>query len=94
MARGNAWIDSAACVVQRPDLPWTGEWFDATLGQLAAMTRTCHICPVSAQCAAQAEQLGVTAGFWAGRYRDPYAPALGRIVERPVRADVELGGAA
>ena len=94
MARGNAWIDSAACVVERPDLPWTGEWFEATLGQLAAMTRTCHACPVRAECAERAERLRVTAGFWAGRYRDPSAPALVRLHDRRARADVELGGAA
>jgi hypothetical protein len=94
MARGNEWIDSAACVVQRPDLPWTGEWFDWTLGQFAAMTRTCHACRVIRECAERAERLQVMAGFWAGRYRDPNAPDLVRIGERPVRADVELGGAA
>ena len=94
MARGNDWIDSASCVVERPDLPWTGEWFDWTLGQLAAMTRTCHACPVRSECAAQAERLRVTAGFWAGRYRDPTAPALVRIHDRGASADVALGGAA
>ena len=94
MAPGNEWIDAAACVVQRPDLPWTGEWFDWTLGQLAAMTRTCHTCPVRAECALQADRLRVTAGFWAGRYRDPNAPDLAHLHDRSARADVELGGAA
>lgn len=96
MARGNDWIDSAACVVERPDLPWTGEWFDWTLGQVAAMARTCHACPVSPQCAAQAERVRVTAGFWAGRYRDPSAPRIVHIYDRPARTDhaSELGGAA
>ena len=96
MARGNEWIGAAACVVQRPDLPWTGEWFEATLGQLAAMTRTCHACPVKRQCAAQADRLRVTAGFWAGRYRDPSAPRVVHIYDRPARTDhaSELGGAA
>jgi len=94
MARGNAWIDLAACVVQRPDLPWTGEWFEATLGQLAAMTRTCHDCPVAGQCAERAEHLRATAGFWAGRYRDPTAPDLVRLHDLCAHADVELGGAA
>lgn len=86
--------DSAACVVQRPDLPWTGEWFEATLGQLAAMTSTCHACPVQRDCAERAERLRVTAGFWAGRYRDPTAPDLARLYDRRELADVELGGAA
>ena len=94
MDRGNDWIDSAACVAQRPDLPWTGDWFEATLGQLAAMTRTCHTCPVIRQCAERAERLSATAGFWAGRYRDPTAPDLVRIHDRRAPADVELGGAA
>ena len=94
MARGNDWIDSAACVVQRPDLPWTGEWFDWTLGQLAAMTRTCHACPVIGQCGARAERMRVTAGFWAGRYRDPTAPDLTRLHDRHARPEIELGGAA
>jgi hypothetical protein len=95
MARGNEWIESAACVVERPDLPWTGEWFDWTLGQLAAMTRACHACPVRRQCADQAERLRVTAGFWAGRYRDPSAPRVVRIYDRLApAAESELGGAA
>ena len=95
MARENAWIDSAACVAKRPDLPWTGEWFEANLGQLAAMTRTCHACPVWSECAAQAERLRVTAGFWAGRYRDPSAPRAVHIYDRPARTtDSERGGAA
>lgn len=91
MARGNDWIDSAAWVVQRPDLPWTGEWFEATLGQLAAMTRTCHACPVLRECAQQAERLRVTAGFWAGRYRDANAPDLVLVHDPSALADVELG---
>lgn len=94
MARGSDWIASAGCVVQRPDLPWTGEWFEATLGQLAAMSRTCHTCPVIGQCAERADRLQVTAGFWAGRYRDPNAPDLVQLHDRRARPDVELGGAA
>ncbi|AXG12139.1 WhiB family transcriptional regulator [Intrasporangium calvum] len=94
MARGNDWMDSGSCVVLRPDLPWTGEWFDATLGQLAAMSRTCHTCPVQLDCAERADRLRVTAGFWAGRYHDPNALDLVRIHDRRARAAVELGGAA
>ena len=94
MARGNDWIDAAACVVERPELPWTGEWFEATLGQFAAMTRTCQACPVIGQCAERADRLRVTAGFWAGRYRDPNTPDLVRIHDRRAHGDVELGGAA
>lgn len=94
MPGGNDWIDSAACVVQRPDLPWTGEWLEATLGQLAGMTRTCLACPVIDQCTERAERLRVTAGFWAGRYRDPNAIALLHLHHRSARADLELGGAA
>lgn len=97
MARWNDWMGSAACVVQRPDLPWTGEWVDATLGQLAAMTRTCHGCPVIRDCAERADRLRVTAGFCAGRYRDPHAPR-GVHDDRPARTtpadESELGGAA
>jgi hypothetical protein len=95
MARGNEWIESAACVVQRPDLPWTGEWFDWTLGQLAAMTRTCHACPVRSECAAQADRVQATAGFWAGSSRDPRSAGDGASLGRLVQDELPgLGGAA
>jgi len=94
MARGNDWMASAACVVDRPDLPWTGEWFDWTLAHLSAMARTCHGCPVRADCAAFADRVRPTSGFWAGRHRDPYAPPVSQFSDRPARTAAELGGAA
>ena len=95
MARGNKWIDSASCVVERPELPWTGEWFDATLGQLAAMARTCHACPVLGECFAFAGRVQATAGFWAGSSRDAriagHVASLGHLVQDELPG---LGGAA
>ncbi|AXG12107.1 WhiB family transcriptional regulator [Intrasporangium calvum] len=95
MARGNDWIDSASCVVERPDLPWTGEWFDWTLGQLAAMTRTCHACPVLRECLAFADRVQATCGFWAGSSRDARTVGHGAYLGPLVQDELPgLGGAA
>jgi hypothetical protein len=55
----------------RGDLPWTADPENTTVRQLLAMGAVCRTCPVLSDCAALAKQKKVTAGFWAGRHRDP-----------------------
>lgn len=90
------WTARAACTV-RPDLPWTTDTTAlpprTATRSVTAMTRVCGTCPVRTACAAHAEQITATGGFWAGADRSitqlplfpdlvsadvPAAPAGGR----------------
>jgi hypothetical protein len=70
------WASRAACA-SRADLPWTT---DATVLMttlprararrvVAAMARVCDGCPVRTECAAHAEAIEATGGWWAGTDR-------------------------
>jgi hypothetical protein len=65
-----SWMSRGGCV-QSADLPWTADPQDTTAREALSMRRVCHGCPVAADCAGYAKQQKVTAGFWAGRHRDP-----------------------
>jgi hypothetical protein len=70
-----AWMGEAACL-PFGDLPWTTDPKHTTARELHLMAEICHGCPVLKECAGYANQQRVTAGFWAGRHRDPCAPSL------------------
>jgi Transcription factor WhiB len=91
-----AWMSRGACTV-RDDLPWTADPENTTVRQLLAMGGVCGGCPVLSDCAALAKRKKVTAGFWAGRHRDPDGAAQvagpGWAIE-PLPDLVGLGGVA
>jgi hypothetical protein len=64
-----SWMSQGGCV-QLGDLPWTADPRDTTSWEVLSMLEVCHGCPVAGECAGYATQQKVTAGFWAGRYRD------------------------
>lgn len=65
---GVAWTADAACVT-RPDLPWTTDTTRLPRHTVTAMGRVCRACPVRSDCAAHADAIDATGGFWAGSDR-------------------------
>ena len=83
-----SWMSKGGCV-QRGDLPWTADPEHTTGRAVLVMRAVCHVCPVAGECAGYAKQQKVTAGFWAGRHRDPNPPS---IVAGPGWATLPLPG--
>jgi hypothetical protein len=101
MARGSRAVDlswmSLGWCVQSGDLPWTADPQDTTAREVLSMRAVCHGCPVAAECAGYAMQQKVTAGFWAGRHRDPDRPRVAAgpgWATQPLPGFGGLGGAA
>jgi hypothetical protein len=70
-----AWMTDGACL-QRGDLPWIADPEQSTPWERLAMGAACQDCPVATDCTNYVKRAKVTAGFWAGRHRDPDAPKL------------------
>lgn len=70
----HTWTTRAACA-DRPDLPWTTNTTDLHPLTVATMRDICARCPALFDCLEAVDALEVTGGFWAGRDRDPDAPA-------------------
>jgi len=90
-----AWMAEGACR-NTDDLPWTADPEQTTARELLVMGAVCRGCPVLPDCAGYAKEQRVTAGFWAGRHRDPDAPSIsgpGWAIE-PLPGFGGLGGAA
>jgi hypothetical protein len=91
-----SWMSQGGCVQLR-DLPWTADPEDTTAREVLVMRAVCHDCPVAADCAGYAKQQKVTAGFWAGRHRDPDPASVAagpRWAPDPLPGFGGLGGAA
>jgi hypothetical protein len=91
-----SWMSKGRCV-QSADLPWTADPQDTTAREVFFMRAACHGCPVAGECAGYAKQQKVTAGFWAGRHRDPDTPSVAagpRWATDPLPGFGGLGGAA
>jgi len=65
-----AWMSRGVCL-DRSELPWIADPEQTTAGDRLAMAALCQDCPVFSDCAGYASREKVTAGFWAGRNRDP-----------------------
>ena len=65
-----AWMSRGVCL-ERGDLPWIADPEQTTAPDRLAMTAICQDCPVRPDCAGYTSSQKVTAGFWAGRNRDP-----------------------
>lgn len=76
-----AWSEHAACV-EALYLPWTEDNPDRV--EVAAIAAVCSSCPVRLACAAYVTAMGVNAGFWAGRFRDPYKTENAQPVFEPL----------
>jgi hypothetical protein len=70
-----AWMAAGACL-QRQDLPWIAEPEQSTPWERLAMGAVCQSCSVRTDCAGYVKRGKVTAGFWAGKHRDPDAPKV------------------
>ncbi|HSY14430.1 MAG TPA: WhiB family transcriptional regulator [Jatrophihabitantaceae bacterium] len=69
--RGAVWQLEAACAEPATaGLPWTLDHHLLLDAERDALRTVCQSCPVQLQCAAFADELGATVGFWAGRDRD------------------------
>jgi hypothetical protein len=89
------WYRAALCA-RFPNLPWVTEPHEATRGGVAAMRTVCAACPVRVECEAAVRDEAVTAGFWAGAYRNrlPHPqPRPGQRERAPAGSRVS-GGAA
>lgn len=70
----SGWMREAACQ-DAPELPWIGppgnDWQQRPnpRADWARMAEICHHCPVRAECETYVRDDQVTAGFWAGRWR-------------------------
>jgi len=90
-----SWMSRGMCTGWA-DLPWTTEPEHTTARDVLVMAAVCHGCPVRSDCTDYAKGQRVTAGFWAGRHRDPDAPSTsgpGWATE-PLPGLGGLGGAA
>ena len=65
-----AWMNRGVCL-DRGDLPWIADPEQTTAWDRLAMAALCQDCPARSDCAGYASREKVTAGFWAGRNRDP-----------------------
>ena len=65
-----SWMDAGACV-DRGDLPWTADPEQTTPWERLVMGALCQDCPVLVDCGRFVKAADVTAGFWAGKARDP-----------------------
>lgn len=70
------WRLSALCQIFY-DLPWIAEANARTRAMEAEMARVCAACPVLQVCTAYVAEREITAGFWAGRGREPEATGDG-----------------
>ena len=60
------WMAKASCVGHTA-LPWTENLSRVPEVLVDIMRDLCDSCPVRAECAAYAVEVGITAGWWAGR---------------------------
>jgi hypothetical protein len=60
------WMAKASCVGHTA-LPWTENLSHVPEVLIDIMHDLCASCPVRAECAAFAVEVGITAGWWAGR---------------------------
>lgn len=64
------WMREGACL-DHGDLPWIADPEQIAAWDRLVMGALCQDCPVLSDCAGFATAEKVTAGFWAGRDRDP-----------------------
>jgi hypothetical protein len=91
------WMSAASCA-DRSDLPWTADPGQVSAWEALVMVAVCQDCSVLADCAYYAMRTAVTAGFWAGKPRDPDAactvlPGPGWATD-PLPGLPDLGGVA
>lgn len=72
------WTAEALCR-EFPNLPWLAEPEDRRSSAETAMRVVCGACPVFADCADFVRRCRITAGFWAGRGREPEAESAGEV---------------
>ena len=68
-----AWMSRGLCI-GRGDLRWIADPEQTTPWDRLAMAALCQECRVLSDCAGYATREKVTAGFWAGKPRDPDTP--------------------
>ncbi len=78
------WMTDARCL-DYPDLPWIEDLGHASKQVRAEMREVCAACPVRASCAAYAVEVGINAGWWAGR--SMHRNAAGRLVDEESGSD-------
>lgn len=69
------WMVDAACT-KRADLGWINDPEQVGLDEEVAMMEVCASCPVQTTCETYVDQVGITAGFWAGYHRTPEGALL------------------
>jgi hypothetical protein len=64
-------MTAAACAHEDAAyLPWTADGEDVPAAYVTAMAEICDTCPVRVACSKFLRPAGISAGFWAGRFRD------------------------
>ncbi|MBO0844383.1 MAG: WhiB family transcriptional regulator [Nocardioides sp.] len=70
------WMRYGSCVAGSSKV-WITDTDRLPKPVVEAMTAICHCCPVREHCAAYADRINATGGFWAGRDRGlPTQPTL------------------
>jgi hypothetical protein len=73
-----SWRNGALCQTV-PDLPWISDLATVSLDQLSVIEAICGACMVCFECLEYAGCHDVTAGFWAGAFRQVESMPAGEL---------------